>query len=201
MRLANFLYRRAFVALACLGIAALVNLAAFTYPAEAKKESDNEAIYKHQSAYIYNFLSYIEWPSLVYSEEGIKNIELCIIGEDNLGKYIDYVARKALMPEAVNKKIKINVRRSVSPAEFASCNMAYISSSEEKNIKAYLFELTKYPVFTISEIDDFADMGGILEFDIRRGKQRFLINISAAKRANLKIAAELLETAAEVVEK
>ena len=50
-------------------------------------------------------------------------------------------------------------------------------------------------VLTVSEIDGFAQQGGIINFISERNKVRFEINPDAARRLGLNISSELLKLA------
>ena len=158
------------------------------------KDGDEAEISQRQAVYLYNFVSYVEWPKLVFTGE-TKNIDLCIIGKDTLGYNIDKVAKKALELS----KVQINIRRNAQGGDLSTCNIAYISKSEEASYASTLASLKQHPVLTVSEIKGFADNGGVIEFAIKRGKLGFKTNIKSAKEQNLKIGSELLEISFEVV--
>ncbi len=158
---------------------------------QARADIDAAAKYSLQSVFLYNFISSVEWPRLMYSEN-VKNIELCIIGEDKLGKVMDEVAVKALA-----KGVKINIRRGVTADTAEECNIAYISGdAEAQTINA---KLQGKPVLTVSESKGFAKNGGIIEFVLNKSSISFKINNHSAKEHGLKINPQLLETAVEVI--
>ncbi len=165
----------------------------FAAVAPARAEIDAAAKYKLQSVFIYNFISAVEWPRVVYADN-IKNIDLCIIGKDRLGSVMDEVAKKA---EA--KGVKINITRDVAAEDAGKCNIAYISSSETGEEQQILAKLQNSPVLTVSEIPGFAKGGGIIEFTMQGSNVRFSINNHAAKQDKLKINPQLLEAALEVI--
>jgi hypothetical protein len=53
---------------------------------------------------------------------------------------------------------------------------------------------------TVSDIENFADKGGVIRFIREDGKIHFRINIDAAKNSQLEISAKLLQLA-EVIHK
>lgn len=174
-------------------------LLAVLFPASAlpAKELDK---YQFQSLFIYNFIKAFEWPEIIYTEDGIKNIELCILGDDPLKKHIDNIAKLALKVSTDNSKnVKINITRNAQKANLAACNVAYISSSEGKRYKTYLSSLKQYPILTISELSDFAEDGGIVQIKTRRNRQVFVINKGVANNVGLKIDADTLSNALEVI--
>lgn len=176
----------------CLMLALALAIAA---PAHARAaDADETAKYRLQSVFLYNFISSVEWPRLVYTNE-TKNIDLCIIGADKLGSVIDEVAAKAALKSA----IKINIKRGVTAIQAGECNIAYISASEAGNITDIIAQLQNKPVLTVSEIRNFTKSGGIIEFTLENGSVRFNINNQIAKEYGLKINPQLLEAAMEVI--
>ena len=150
---------------------------------------DEAAKYKLQSVYLYNFISAVEWPKLVYSSDE-KNIDLCIIGADKLGKVMDEVAAKAL-----TRGVRINIRRGITPETTEGCNIAYISSETSE----VLAKLQNKPILTVSEAPGFTKDGGVIEFTLQGSNVRFGINNHVAKAHGLKINPQLLEAALEVI--
>jgi hypothetical protein len=51
------------------------------------------------------------------------------------------------------------------------------------------------PLFTVSDFDGFASLGGVAELFIENGKVRFAINPAAALRARLQISSRVLALA------
>ena len=79
--------------------------------------------------------------------------------------------------------------------DLGDCDVLFVSSSEEKRQSKILSQLSRAGVLTVSETDDFAANGGIIQFVQEGERVNFLINVDAAARAGLKIRAELLALA------
>jgi hypothetical protein len=58
-----------------------------------------------------------------------------------------------------------------------------------------LGSLQGFSVLTVSDIDGFAEEGGVIQFVIEEDRVRFVINLEAASRAKLKINSKLLALA------
>jgi hypothetical protein len=171
-------------------IALVMSVAVSVTPAKAQ-EIDEAAKYKLHAVFLYNFISSVEWPKLVYSGNA-KNIDLCIIGKDTMGAVIDTVAKKA----ESKGDVKINVRRNVVNGDIETCNIAYVSASEDAN--AVLAKTRGKPILTVSEIKGFSSNGGVIEFILKGTNVSFNVNNKNAKEYGLKISPQLLEVASEV---
>jgi hypothetical protein len=143
--------------------------------------------YTTHSQLLYKYTSYVTWPKLVV-EGDIKNIDLCIIGDDTLQR-IDDLASRALQ----NKEVKINIRRNAESGDLTSCNIAYISISKQDDYQNYIAKMAGFPILTVSEIPDFQKNGGIIGLQLKGTKVSFAVNLKNAETSNLKISADMLE--------
>lgn len=155
------------------------------------RAEDNATKYKLHAVFLYNFISSVEWPKLVYSGS-VKNIDICIIGKDPMGAVLDAVAAKA----ETKGDVKINVRRDVSALDVVSCNIAYIAA--DINPEIALAKAKEGAVLTVSESKGFAKTGGIIEFVMKGTGVSFNVNNREARAYGLKISPQLLEVASEV---
>jgi hypothetical protein len=72
------------------------------------------------------------------------------------------------------------------------CQMIFICKSEKSQLKQILSELDSGAILTVSEIDGFAENGGIIHFYLEGGKVRFEINPVAAQHDGLRVSSQLL---------
>ena len=96
------------------------------------------------------------------------------------------------------KQIKgrtLAVKDVTSPADLKSCQIVFISPSEKPRYEAILASLKDSKILTVSEIEGFAEHGGIINFISERNKVRFEINPDAARNQGLTISSELLKLA------
>ena len=76
-----------------------------------------------------------------------------------------------------------------------SCHILFISALEKERVASILKFLKSSCILTISDIEGFAQSGGIINFVIEENKVRFEINIDAANRAGIKISSKVLKLA------
>jgi hypothetical protein len=79
--------------------------------------------------------------------------------------------------------------------EIEGAHLLFISPSEKGRVKQILQSLRNTPVLTISEIERFDQMGGIINFITAENKVQFEINSEQAERHQLKISSQLLKLA------
>jgi len=181
-------------AVACLFCAVLSAADAGDPDAKAFNE------YKVKALFLYNFVKYIEWPG-EKSVAQTHTANICIIGRDPFGSELD------ILKKASSAQLTFNVKRDISESEIPSCHVLFISTSEEGNVSSVLSRAKTHTVLTVSEIGGFADHGGIIEMVktqeniglFTKNKINLRINLKTAERENLRIDAQLLEIASEVI--
>ena len=152
--------------------------------AHAQAWAAGELEAKIKAAYVFHVLKFVDWP-----QAGSEPLRLCVAGTDAVGQ---------LLAELSGKQIKDrSLRVDMDPgADLAGCNALYIGRSERRwhDILGRL----RGSVLTISDVDSFASAGGIVGFFSDNGRIKLDINPDAARQANLKISAKLLELARTV---
>jgi hypothetical protein len=156
---------------------------------EAREIIDPIKTQKIKSAYLYNFIKYIELPQNPLLSEA-EVFTVCVLGKNTLGNALDEMSGK----QAKSKPVKIAI---VShPSQASLCHLVFVSRSEVKNIKSIIAALNKRLVLSVSDIDDFASLGGVIGFKQEAQRIKIEINLKQAQLSGIKISALLLEVAA-----
>ncbi len=148
-------------------------------------ESQIEAIY------LFNFSRFIQWPA--HAAAGTSDFPVCILGEDPFGTFLD----ETLAGETVAGK-KIIAKRISTSQDALGCRIVFVSTSEQDHLKELFEVLDHKSVLTVSDIPEFADQGGMIEFVVRKNKVRFEINLTSATDAGLTLSSDLLKVAVSV---
>ena len=80
------------------------------------------------------------------------------------------------------------------------CDVLFIHSTGKCYCGEIVGIVKDSSVLTVGDMKDFTDKGGIIGFVVEKKKMRFEVNLTAAKRANLKISSKLLRLAKRVIE-
>ncbi len=164
--------------LALLGVASVAARAAPPAPTE----------YEVKAAYLCNFAEFVEWPPGAPEMESA--VTIGILGTDPFGAVLEETAKS----RAVQTK-SLTVKRLSKIDDALSCRIVYVSASEGRNVGQILRSLGAVSVLTVSDIERFAELGGIIGFTMEEKRVRFEINLQAAERAGLKISSRLLKLA------
>lgn len=144
--------------------------------------------YEIKAAYLYNFINYIDWPADTFPPEG-GTITVGILGESPFGPALDPLKGKQI------KGRTLALKQVESAKDLEQCQIVFVCPSEKSRLSEILGQLKNARILTVSEIDGFAERGGIINFISERNKVRFEINADAAKRTGLTISSELLKLA------
>jgi YfiR/HmsC-like len=144
-----------------------------------------------KAAFIYNFAKFTEWPQDVLS--GTTPFNACVVGDVPIG-------------EALERSVKgrqlggrsITVQRIAPDGPLKGCHLLYISGVKIAQVASVVEAVKGAPVLTISDVDDFARLGGIAHVFVENGKMRFDLNLELARRARLQLSSKLLVLAARV---
>lgn len=172
-------------------LSALLLLALFAtlaVPLTVHAESAMQREYEIKAAYLYNFINYIDWPENTFPAAG-GTIIIGVVGQSPFGAALEVLNGKQVKGRTVALKQITDMK------DLDQCQIVFINSSEKSRLPELLDKLKDLRILTVSEIDGFAQQGGVINFISERNKVRFEINPDAAHRLGLNISSELLKLA------
>jgi hypothetical protein len=149
--------------------------------------------YEVKAAYLYNFGRFVEWPAASPSAQA-GSFQLCVLGKDPFGPAL----HKTISGETIEGKYVV-AKQVLSPQGAADCREVFISSSEDGQLDAILSALDADRTLTVSDMPDFTERGGMIEFVSQSNRIRFQVNLAAARRAGLTLSSQLLKVATKVI--
>ena len=155
-------------------------------PLAAWAEDTPSKEYQVKAAFLLRFLQFVEWPESSFATAEAP-IRIGILGDDPFGTVLD---RMAAAERVRNRPLM--VVRSGMTADLRDCHMIFVAGSERERLVSIAQELPMEAVLTISDIDGFAERGGMIRFFLADKKVRFEVNPSVAQRQHLKLSAQLL---------
>lgn len=142
--------------------------------------------YRLKAETIYNLLKFIEWSN---RQKG--DFIFCVAGKNPFDSKWDVFGKKQVR----GRKVIFNQAPGL---DRASCDILFISSSEEKKIPEIRKELGTLGVLTIGDTPGFGEKGLMINLRKESEKIAFEINPEAAVMAGLRISSKLLNLAATV---
>jgi hypothetical protein len=132
-------------------------------------------------------------PKFVYLPEVDKGrpARICVLGDEILGRALDRLAQANPGP------LGVQVRQPANIGGGEGCDYLFIGRIEGGNVRNTLRQLSESGVVTVSDIDGFARMGGMVEFAPQQDRAgiQILINRRAAVQRDIEFNAQLLRLA------
>ena len=144
--------------------------------------------YAIKAAYLYNFAKFVEWPPSAFTGDDAP-LHICIINDNPFGDALASLRGKTVGSHAVS------VQALPSHSDGSGCHIVFISRSQEPRLRNLLATFSKRPALTVSDIEDFAQRGGIIGLIEVEQRIQFAINLAAMRRAGLKLSSQLLKLA------
>jgi len=148
--------------------------------------------YEVKAAYLYNFGRFVEWPGKVAASQG-GSFTVCVLGQDPFGPSLD----ATLAGETIGGKT-IVAKRISGPEESGNCQILFLSLTEDSHLNKIIADLDKKAVLTVSDMPQFAQRGGMIQFVLEEKRVRFEVNLTATQHAGLTLSSELLKVATTV---
>jgi len=168
-------------------VTAICALALFSIPFEAQ---DKPTEYDVKAAYLFNFARFLRFAS---GSEPHGTFDICILGQDPIGHTLDQITAG----ESINK-VPVRVLRVPDPTDGRKCAVLYISASERDALREDMAIIATNDVLTVSDLPEFIERGGMIQFVLEGDHVRFAVNLQAINRTHLSLSSELLRVAASV---
>ena len=139
---------------------------------------------KVKAAIVYKITKFITWP------QKNQTLTLCIIGDGEVNYELQKINRKFSM----GRRLSVTHKTHTAPLD-KLCELVYIHNTDNKTTQLVVQKLKGLPVLTISDVDQFAEKGGIVGLYRSGSRIRFAINRGSAKKAELSISSQLLSLA------
>lgn len=169
-------------------MAGLWLVAALLLGGSAEVAAERLSEYQVKAAFLGKFAYYVEWPKEAFATDDAPLI-IGILGRDPFGEQLDQLTENATVGGH-----PLQLERFARVEEVEACHILFISRSEKRRLSAIL-EAVGSGVLTVSELEWFAQSGGMIRLGIEAERIRFEINPEAARRAGLKISSRLLKLA------
>ena len=165
---------------------------AFALSVATAHQTDMEVEYKIKAAFLLNFAKFINWPKEAFSDNR-QTFKICVLGHDPFDPTM-----AGIESHSIDNR-DIILYRTDRVDQTRDCHLLFISSSETNNLQTIHGTLADHSIITVSDINDFARSGGIIEFIRKGNKLTFKINLKQARKKGLNIDSSLLNLATEVI--
>jgi YfiR/HmsC-like len=154
----------------------------------AADEADVRRETQLKSAYLLNFVKFVEWPPTTSADAPLI---LCFLGGSRMRETLEIgieTKRVGFRPLAVRQIQTVD--------ETEGCSVLYAEEKWASTLTAP--RDAPPPMLTVSDAKGFAHSGGMIELFTNENRLKFIINVDNARRAGLRISSGLLQLAASV---
>jgi len=155
----------------------------------AVAQPDQAGKYEVKLAFLLNFSKFVEWPDSSF-EHSYSPIVVGIIGEDPF----DAMTEHSLTGQTAQGRA-IVIRKYRYGDDLRRCHVLFISASEHSHLAQILAGLQTASVLTVSDMDGFAEAGGMMQFVLEENRVHVVVNLDAATQSRLRVSAKLLALA------
>jgi hypothetical protein len=144
-----------------------------------------------KAAFVYNFAKFTEWPLDVLPATA--SFTACVLGDGPVSDALERTVKGRMLSGH-----SISVSRVALNGPLRTCHLLYVSGVTAAQVSAIVTIVKDAPVLTISDIDDFAPLGGIVHMFVENGRMRFDLNVDRAKLSRLQLSSKLLTLASRL---
>ena len=139
-----------------------------------------------QWRFIKNFVRYVEWPP----KSPHSPFNFCIAGAAGFSSLPEQIKLKKQKSPLITTRFESKLP---NREELASCDVLYFSQSLDYDKHIYLLSaISKLPILSVSERNNFYKQGGVVQFLTVDRKLKFIIAAESARRVGIVFAPALL---------
>jgi YfiR/HmsC-like len=150
---------------------------------------DNLELLKIESAFIYKFTNFIEWPHDAPANAGDK-FTICVVGSSPVQQTLEEIAA---LKTVNGEKLEIKGFSDGNLPKF--CHIALITTKNSETFENILKNLKGRKILVISHADGFGVKGSMINFFSEGDRLRFEINRKAVEAEGIKVNSRLLNLA------
>lgn len=137
---------------------------------------------------LYNLPDFAEWPAAALQKSD-RQIHACLLGKMPFQKDYEPFNGRQL------KGRELSIRPVEDVENIEDCHLVFITPTSRNQLSSTLESLSGKSILTISDTRDFAKAGGMIELKTSGQRIQLIINLGAAKAANIQLHSSLLDLA------
>lgn len=142
-----------------------------------------------KAAFLFNFAKFTQWPPRALAPGA--PLVFCVINDRDVGATLTSLVQDRVIDD---RALVVWVLSPDSSA-LASCAVLFSSGLSAARSRALHDSIAGRAILSVSDLDRFAEQGGVAGFFVERGAMRFAINVDAADRAGITLSSKLLSLA------
>jgi hypothetical protein len=151
---------------------------------------DTPQEYLVKAKYMLNIPLFTEMPS---QQKKGSTYTICMIGDTPLESVLGAFQGKLI------KNRPLTILRVEDLSQAGSCQMLFVASSERHRLQKLLPEAHRRGILTVSDMRDFARLGGMVSLITIDNRVTFDINRSTASKSSITFSSHLLKLAHDII--
>ena len=173
-------------------LASLIVAAGFPAFAAANGDNGNGLERGVKAAFLYKFLSFIEWPPAAFPAPDSPFV-IGVTGADTVAAELAQIAKGRTVSNRA-----VTVRRLDEKDPLAGIHLLFIGRGAAARQPQLLAAAQQHPIVTVTETDDALAHGSVINFKLSDGRVRFEVSLAAAEKNDLKLSSRMLAVASSV---
>ena len=144
---------------------------------------------KVKAAYIYKLLNFVNWNETTNFQKNKSTINICVVGDDPIKEAVQLLKNKTV------KGRTITVHQKYSYNKLSDCQIVFVTRSQTGKLEELLLKIDSREKLTISDIQGFAKLGGLVELAVVEDKVKLLINKNKVQESKIQFSSKLMSIA------
>jgi len=145
--------------------------------------------YQIKAVFLFNFAQFVKWPAGAFTRPD-EPFRIGVLGSDPFDSFLD----ATVQAEKIDGHPLV-IQRYANVADIKACQILFISRSESERMENILSDLKGRSILTVADSEGFIKNGGIVLLSKEENKIHLIINLEAAKNANISISSKILRLA------
>jgi len=172
-----------------------ITLSLLFLPPPFQAQTSTSVEYHAKAHFLSKFPIFIEWPDDALPPAHAPFL-ICVFGDFSFGTSLAENTRGTAIHER-----RVEIRWIRKEQELKSCQILFVSHSEQKRYSQVLESVRSQGVLNVGETAEFLDAGGIVSFTMQQQTLQFDVNLDGANKVHLRIGSQMLALARRVVQK
>lgn len=143
--------------------------------------------YKIKAAFLFNFTHFVEWPANSFSTSQ-SPLVIGILGPNPFGNHLE----ELIAGESVEKH-PLLIKHFSTTDEVDNCHILFINIKDKKTLLSTIEKLKGKNILTVSDVDQFSKLGGMIRLYTKDDKVNIEINLDATKEEDIVVSSKLLK--------
>jgi len=136
--------------------------------------------------FIYNLIDHVKW-------EPDQKVLICSYGYDKVSEALGNIDVSKYSDAIRLYDIEsVKIKTDVTMEKITSCNILYFAKNELKRLPTLLTKTQNQPIITISRIENFSELGGLIEFRVSRQKVKIKLGEEALSKTSVRLSPMIL---------